>query len=268
MTPGRHRKCKVTQPERGSTIPNQIVLVVDDQADVAFTVAELIRHEGHDVFEVTSGQDALTHLDRHPVDLVVTDLMMPEMDGWELIDHLHARQRPPRIIVMTGYVPQEAEAILLDTRSNGYLTKPIERIRLQVLLKATLRRGNLGRQSEAVVVEDDRTSLQMVAKTLTERGVYVVPFTSAEPAVKHIQENPPDLAIFDVNLPGISGLDACETLRQNPDTAWLPLLILTAHPLQEHVDRAIGLNLNGFVVKPHDPVQLIDKVFALIGRDG
>ncbi len=204
--------------------------MVDDQADVAFTVAELIRSAGYDAQEVTSGQAALVHLDRHPVDLVVTDLVMPEMDGWELIDRIQTRQRPPRIIVMTGYVPQEAEAILLDTRSSGYLTKPIDPIRLQVLLRATLYRENLGRHTEAVVVEDDRTTLQMIAKTLTGRGVYVIPFSSAEPAIKHIQNKPPDLAIFDVNLPGASGLDACAVLRKNPDTAWLPLLILTPFP--------------------------------------
>lgn len=162
-------------------------------------------------------------------------------------------------------MPQEAEAILLDTRSSGYVTKPIDPIRLRVLLKATLHRENLGRQTEAVVVEDDRATLQMVAKTLTDRGVYVVPFASAEPAVKHIQEKPQDLAIFDVNLPGASGLDACEILRKNPETAWLPLLILTAFPNAEHVNRAIGLNVNGFVAKPYEPAQLVEKVFALIG---
>jgi CheY-like chemotaxis protein len=93
----------------------------------------------------------------------------------------------------------------------------------------------------------------------------VVPFASAEPAVKHIQEKPQDLAIFDVNLPGASGLDACEILRKNPETAWLPLLILTAFPNAEHVNRAIGLNVNGFVAKPYEPAQLVEKVFALIG---
>lgn len=246
---------------------DRIVLVVDDQADVAFTVAELIRSAGYDAHEVTSGQDALAYLDRHPVDLVVTDLMMPEMDGWELIDQLHTRQRPPRVIVMTGYVPEEAEAMLLDTRTNGYLAKPIDSVRLGVMLKATLHRENLGRHTEAVVVEDDRATLKMIAKTLTERGIYVVPFSSAEPALKHIQDSPPDLAIFDVNLPGASGLDASEVIRKNPGTAWLPILILTAFPLKEHIDRAIELNVNGFVAKPYDPAQLIDKIFALIGND-
>lgn len=115
-------------------------------------------------------------------------------------------------------MPQEAEAMLLDTRSSGYLTKPIDPTRLNILLTATLTGGNLGRHAEAVVVEDDRATLKMVARTFAHPGIYVVPFTASELAVRHILNKPIEVANFDFNLLGESGLDACEVLRGNLDT--------------------------------------------------
>ena len=78
------------------------ILVVDDVVSTTKIVEQLLTVKGHQVICAASGKEALKIIESQPINLVITDIMMPEMDGYELIRELHKRPNPPKIIAMSG----------------------------------------------------------------------------------------------------------------------------------------------------------------------
>ena len=191
---------------------------------------------------------------------------MPELNGWQLLEKLKALKKPPKVVIMTGYVPQEGEAILFDRKADGYLVKPVEADRLDATLRALLFKHNLGRPAEAVAVDDDQNVLTVVKKVLDRRGIFVTTFTNGQNALQHIKKTPPDLIISDLNMPTMDGFEVARQVRSHPDSNAVPILILTSDPSRDNVGRAIKLGVNGFLAKPFDQKGLVAKVFQMLGR--
>lgn len=81
-------------------MPN--ILIVDDDIHLRQVIERLLAIKGHQVYSAANGKSAIDIVDRHPIDLVITDILMPDMDGYELISALSKRPSPPRIIAMSG----------------------------------------------------------------------------------------------------------------------------------------------------------------------
>ncbi len=217
------------------------VLVVDDEPEVAKSVAQLVATKGFRAAMTTSGASAIRQFDKHQFDLVLIDLAMPEMNGWQVLTELKKKEKPPVVVIMTGYVPQEGESILFDRKADGYLIKPIESSRLEAMLRALLFAQNLGRQSEAVAIDDDPSIVLAIEKALTLRGIHVTTFNDGESAIQHVKNATPDVIVTDLNLPNMDGFGICRRIRSDPDTVTVPIIILTGDPSKDNVRQALGL---------------------------
>ncbi len=244
------------------------ILVVDDQYDVCQSVCDLVKVDGYRVTGVCSGQDALEQLQMGPVDLVLTDLMMPEMNGWQLLRAVKQSYSHVPVVVFTGYISEQAEAMLTSEQAAGVLTKPFDHRRLTVVLKALLFPQNLGRPAEVVVVDSEGTSLRMMDQALSKRGLYVHPFREASQALVYIRGNPPDMFITELNLSGASGLDICQAVLSNPNTGQIPIIVTSAQPSREEVLRAIQLGVKGFVAKPFEAEGFGERAVQVLRQAG
>ncbi len=244
------------------------ILVVDDEEDIREVLCELIETEGYRVTGAPGGLEALEVLEKTSVDLVITDLMMPEMTGWQLIDALKERDSGILVVVITGYMSEQGEAVLTNRHVDGYLVKPFDHHRLQILLNALLFSRNLGRTAKVVAVDDDPDTTEAIEHILSKRGLYVTTFQEPDEALHHIRKTPPDLVIVDLMFPGADGFDLCQAIRADPDTALMPIVILTAHPSRENVARAVQLGINGFVAKPFDANELGERALKMIRQSG
>ena len=256
-----------TTDDSASTSPGEVnILVVDDEDDVRETICHLIRIEGYSVEAVSGAEEALTFLlnREQPVDLVLTDLQMPGMNGWQLLHSIKQHFDDLPVVVITGFISEEGATILTDREVSGYLVKPVQRDRMRILLRALLDPQNLGRSAEVVVIDDDRGTLALVERALSDRGIYFHCFDNALAGIQHIRKSTPDLAIIDLSLDGTDGFDVCQELRLNRDSADMPILILTASPSRENVVRAIELNVAGFVAKPFNLAELGEKVIQAL----
>jgi DNA-binding response OmpR family regulator len=248
------------------------VLVVEDEENVRSVLCDSIAFEGYRVTGASGGQEALEILAKESVDLVLTDLMMPNMNGWQLLEAVKEQDESILVVIITGYMSEHGEAVLTNRHVDGYLSKPIDHRRLQILLKALLFAKNLGRAAEVVAVDDDPDILEAIDHVLGKRGIFVRGFEDAHEAQQYIRKTLPDMAIVDLIMPGLDGFGLCDAIRSDSDTAMMPILILTAQPSRENVDRAVGLNANGFVAKPFDPKAFGDRVVKVlrqaVGRAG
>ena len=117
-----------------------------------------------------------------------------------------------------------------------------------------------------LVVEDEPPLQKLLAYNLEVAGFTVLQAFDGEEALTLIDERPPDLVLLDWMLPQLSGLEVCRRLRRRPDTAHLPIIMLTARG--EEPDRLRGLDTGAddFIAKPFSPAELIARVRAVLRR--
>lgn len=117
-----------------------------------------------------------------------------------------------------------------------------------------------------LIVEDEQDILQLVRHYLEKEGFRPVTAMSGLEALKKVKEDKPDLVVLDLMLPEMDGLEVCKRLRSVPDTAMLPILMLTAKA--EESDTVVGLELGAddYVTKPFSPKTLVARVKALLRR--
>lgn len=116
------------------------ILVVDDEPSISEVVGIYLRRAGYQVVTARNGRQALEVLDKQPPDLVVLDLMLPEVDGWEITRRLRAEGDTP--IIMLTARREEADRIAgLEMGADDYLVKPFSPQELVSRIKAVLRRS-------------------------------------------------------------------------------------------------------------------------------
>ena len=120
--------------------------------------------------------------------------------------------------------------------------------------------------SRILVVEDDKDIAQLIAHYLQKAGHTVEMLASGTTAVARAKASPPDLIVLDLMLPGMDGLLVCQTLRADPATALVPIIMLTARA--DEAERIAGLELGAddYVTKPFSPRELTARVAALLRR--
>lgn len=114
------------------------ILVVDDQESMRDMLADLLDMMGYESCTVESGSEALEKLIASDVDLVITDLNMPEMDGLELMKRIKARNPGMPVIVITGYGTFNTERQVLSDGADGYIPKPCTINRVQETVNTAL----------------------------------------------------------------------------------------------------------------------------------
>ena len=127
--------------------------------------------------------------------------------------------------------------------------------------------GTTGGTTRVLVVEDEQDIAALIKHTLERSGeIQATIVGSGDVALRSIAERPPDLIILDLNLPVVSGTEVCRILRARPETAHLPVIMLTARTTE--ADRVTGLDLGAddYVTKPFSLRELSARVRAVLRR--
>jgi len=122
-------------------------------------------------------------------------------------------------------------------------------------------------QANILVVDDEPDLLELVHYTLTRVGYHVACVRSGEGALIQIQSQLPDLLVLDVMLPGMDGLELCQRLKKDPQTAVLPILMLTARGEDADVVAGLELGADDYLTKPFSPRVLLARIKAVLRRN-
>ena len=117
-----------------------------------------------------------------------------------------------------------------------------------------------------LVVEDEPDISKLVSYNLAQERFKVLTAEDGEQALKVIQREKPNLVVLDLMLPGLSGMEVCKILRDRPETAKLPILMLTAKASE--TDRVVGLEMGAddYLAKPFSPREMVARVRAILRR--
>jgi DNA-binding response OmpR family regulator len=133
------------------------ILVVDDEPAIVTVVRERLEREGFAVRAVASGEEALAHMDTDPADLVVLDVMLPGMDGFEVLRHLRSAGHTVPVIVLTARDEDVDKIVGLELGADDYLVKPFNPRELSARIRAVLRRQAEVKALEAKVAQVQAT---------------------------------------------------------------------------------------------------------------
>ena len=120
--------------------------------------------------------------------------------------------------------------------------------------------------SKILIVDDEQDIVELLSYNLEKEGFSIVKAYDGEAALGMVRSKKPDLMILDLMLPKMNGLDVCKAIRRNPETANLPIIMLTAKG--EEIDRIIGLEIGAddYVTKPFSVKELIARVRTILRR--
>jgi DNA-binding response OmpR family regulator len=123
------------------------ILLVDDEQSVQTLLSFPLRKEGYEVVQAVDGREALDRFDEQPFDLVVLDVMLPQLDGLEVCRRLRARSAVP-IIMLTAKSEEIDKVVGLELGADDYITKPFSMREFRSRVKAALRRADMSTLSE------------------------------------------------------------------------------------------------------------------------
>jgi CheY-like chemotaxis protein len=218
-------------------------LMVEDD----FKSAELIRvqleAEGFKVLHAVSAEAALALAVQQPLSLITLDIMLPGMDGWEFLGRLKQVPDLQRIpVVIISIVADRNKGFSLGAAA--VVQKPISR---QELYASLVDLGLLplakNRSLKILVVDDDPKAVELIAVRLMSFASAVLRAYGGREAIETARRERPDLIVLDLIMPEVSGFDVVEALNGHPDTARIPVVVVTAKQITA-ADRA---NLTGCV---------------------
>ena len=121
-------------------------------------------------------------------------------------------------------------------------------------------------KSHILIIEDDASVCELLFSSLTKSGYRVSATHNGETALTVIEDDPPDLVVLDLNLPGMSGLDVCRLMRQDPWMSKIPVLMLTGKSEEDDIVAGLEVGADDYVTKPFSPKLVGARVKALLRR--
>ena len=246
---------KEEKPETPAiTVPPamQKVLVCDDDASVRSVLQTMLEQRGYQVICASSGQEAVEQATAQRPNVVLLDLVMPGMDGWQTMAAL--KQGPDTrdipIIIVSVLSAQETESSQAESSQAeiaGWVRKPLDETALTRALERTI--GTPARAPRVLLVEDDPALARVVMTMFEEHGIQVIHAQSGREAIEASQNANPDLLILDVGLPEGDGFDVVKWLRQQDRMARVPLVIYTAKDLDASDRERLTLGVTEFLTK-------------------
>ena len=244
------------------------VLVVDDEEGIREIIAEVLLHEGFRVLAAANGREALGIATSIGVDLVVTDLMMPEMNGWRLLARLRELQLNVPVVLITGYMNREGQEVLTSRDIAGFLTKPVKIDEIVKMANRILFPETMGRRHRILAADDEEDMRLLISASLESAGFEVETAADGEEALEKVSQMRPDLVLLDIMMPKMNGFEVCRHLRSRSLTAEIPIILLTVKTSPEYVQQALAFSVDAYMVKPFDPGDLVARIRRALQKTG
>ncbi|WP_448593340.1 response regulator [Thermoflexus hugenholtzii] len=241
-----------------------VILCIDDDPGVITLYRRYLEKHGFEVVGLTDPREALETARRLRPDAITLDIMMPQKDGWTVLQELKADPQTRAIPVII--------CSILDERGRGfslgaaeYLVKPFTE---EELLEAIQRVDGRPRPLKVLVIDDSEADRQLIRRVLENAGGYhVLEAANGPEGVALARRERPDLVILDLMMPEMDGFAVVEALREDPSTRSLPILVLTAKALTEEDRRRLNGRIERLLQKAGaDPEALLAEILEVVRR--
>lgn len=182
------------------------VLIVDDDQNICELLRLYIEKEGFDTRIANDGKAALEAFDEYNPDLIMLDIMLPELDGWQVCREIRKRSQCP-IIMLTAKSEVFDKVLGLELGADDYVVKPFEAKEIVARIKAVLRRSGTNEEDEVKEVHYDKLSINLTNYELRVNGVQVDTPPKEMELIYHLASNPNRVFSRDELLDQVWGFD-------------------------------------------------------------
>jgi two-component system cell cycle response regulator len=269
------------------------ILIVDDIPTNVRLLQARLSAEYFEVFTAASGREALALLQTQEVDLILLDVMMPEMDGFEVCRRLKSDPRTHHVpVVMITALDQPSDRVRgLEVGADDFLTKPVDEMQLMARVKSLTRLKSLTDELRARAVTTQQIAIEDAMRAMdrisADRGSVLIVDTDArqaerlaaylgdhdvdvltEPAdaVFQVTGGRYDVALVSMALADFDPLRVCSQIRTLDQSRGLPIILIADDGDKPRVMRALDLGINDFISRPVDRNELAARIRTQIRR--
>ncbi len=220
------------------------VLVVDDEPETATMISRHLIQGGYNTITATSGEEALRLAARYLPFAITLDVVMSDMDGWEVLQRLKADSRTANIPVVVVFVTQDRDTGFA-LGAIGYIAKPVS----GSLLISEIRRVAKPRVRSVLIVDDNELERREIREIVEAEGLEPLVAEDGPACLELIERQLPDVLVLDLMMPGLDGFAVLEKVRLNPETWDLPVIVVTARELTDADRKRLSGNVSSVLQK-------------------
>ena len=265
------------------------LLVVEDNPAELLGITELLGYDDIEVVTADNGRKALTMLREQPADCVVLDLKLPDMTGFELLEHIRqddALTQVP-VVVFTGRELSPEEDAQLHSIARSVIVKGVEspdRLLDETALflhrvvadlppdkqrmLERLRNSDENLQGrKALLVDDDARNIFALSSVLERRGMEVLTATTGREAISILNSDRGiSIVLMDIMMPEMDGYETMQAIRSDPSMQRLPIIALTAKAMKGDRERCLEVGASDYLAKPVNTEQLLSALRIWLHR--
>ena len=251
------------------------ILVVEDNQTNLDLITYLLTAFGHTAVAVPNGLQGLDATRREHYDLVLCDILMPGIDGYEFATRFKASPRSARtpLVAVTALAMTGDREKIMRAGFDGYISKPIDPERFIAQIDSFLPAGQASatratgagtaqdrpttQTATVLVVDDVDVNIDVVQGALQPLGYRVMRANTAREALEKAQTELPALVLCDIHMPRQDGFDLLRSWRADARFARTPFLLMSSTAWRQPLkDEAVRLGAAGFILRPIDPAEL------------
>lgn len=225
-----------------------LALVVEDDDRAAELMRVQLDAMGFRVHRVASGEAALSLVGQCRPDLITLDIMLPGMDGWEFLSRVQDLPSWADVPVVVISVVADHQ-IGLSLGASAVLQKPIGRADFVRELERLGVKPSPTRDVKVLVVDDDPSAVELMSAYLSRPGFSVLRAYGGQDGIALARQHLPDLAVLDLLMPDVGGIEVVEALKREPSTAEIPVIMVTAKQFSEQDRRELSAHVLSVIDK-------------------
>ena len=276
------------EPVSVEQLKGLLALIVDDNFTNRQVLSGVLTRWGVSSTAVADAESALRALHKaqsagHPFRLILVDGQMPDMDGFALVEQIqkHASLVHATVMMLTsaGHIRDAARCRTLGI--SAYLMKPVRERELLNAICQVLKTEFRAQDSPLVtrhtlnedkhryrilLAEDNEVNQTLAVRLLEKRGYLVTVCGDGQAAVDTLEKGQFDLALMDIQMPGMDGFEATAAIRAKEKLRGgrLPILAMTAHALKGDQEKCLAAGMDGYVSKPIRPAELFSIIESML----
>ena len=255
------------------------ILLVEDTEAIVVQMKDILLQEGYHIMVARNGNEALEQIEHQIPDAMILDLMMPEVDGFEVLKRIRNEEKTdhlPVIILTAKYVTKQELAFLKNNGIHQLIQKGD--INKDQLLSTVARmmfpdpvvvntpiakpaRLPVTGTPLVLVVEDNPDNM-ITIKALLDGKCQIIEAEDGQTGVKQAIKHQPHLILMDIALPGMNGIEALNEIRKEEELVYVPIIAVSASAMKGDREDFIALGFDDYVSKPID-----NKAFQIMLKE-
>lgn len=269
------------------------ILIVEDEEVLLDVLKNKLEKEGYEVVAAVNGEEGLKMIDEEKPDMILLDIVMPKIDGFEVLEKLKNTGRLPAlpvIIISNSGQPVEVDRAI-EYGVRDYLVKAefdpqevVDKIKKHLNIPPSVPQFITGekqaqdiasdqtkqidaKQYKVLIIEDDKFLRDLMSHKISKEGFETIEAVDGEEGLKTALEKLPHVILLDLILPGMDGFEVLQRIRQDSKIGKTPVMILSNLGQKDDIEKGNQLGATDYLVKAHNtPGEIVEKVKAIISK--